>query len=70
MPDLFGLALNLGGLGLRGLTLLGPGLSLGVTGLELLASGLDNFNPDPSLESRQWGPGPILDPNGNCNCTQ
>jgi len=70
IPDLFGLALNLGGFGLRGLTLLGPGLSLGVTGLELLASGLDNFNPDPSLESRQWGPGPILDPNGNCNCTQ
>jgi hypothetical protein len=70
IPDLFGLALNLGGFGLRGLTLLGPGLNLGVTGLELLASGLDNFNPDPSLESRQWGPGPILDPNGNCNCTQ
>jgi len=70
IPDLFGLALNLGGFGLRGLTLLGPGLSLGVTGLELLASELNNFNPDPSLESRQWGPGPILDPNGNCNCTQ
>jgi hypothetical protein len=70
IPDLFGLALNLGGFGLRGLTLLGPGLSLGVTGLDLLASGLDNFNPDPSLESRQWGPGPILDPNGNCNCPQ
>jgi hypothetical protein len=70
IPDLFGLALDLGGFGLRGLTLLGPGLSLGVTGLDLLTSGLDNFNPDASLDSRQWGSGPILDPDGNCNCPQ
>jgi hypothetical protein len=69
-PDLFGLALDWGGFGLRGLTLLGPGLNLGMTGLDLLTSGLDDFNSDPSLDSRQWGPGPILDPSGNCNCPQ
>jgi hypothetical protein len=69
-PDLFGLALNLGGFGLRGLALMGPGSMLGVQGLELLGSSLDNFNPDAGLESRNWGPGPILDPYGNCNCPQ
>lgn len=69
-PDLFGLALNLGGFGLRGLALMGPGLMLGVQGLELLGSSLDNFNLDAGLESRNWGPGPILDPYGNCNCPQ
>jgi hypothetical protein len=69
-PDLFGLALDLGGFGLRGLALMGPGLMLGVQGLELLGSSLDNFNLDAGLESRNWGPGPILDPYGNCNCRQ
>jgi hypothetical protein len=69
-PDLFGLALDLGGFGLRGLTLMGPGLMLGVQGLELLGSSLNNFNLDAGLESRNWGPGPILDPYGNCNCQQ
>ena len=43
IPDLFGLALNLGGFGLRGLALLG--------------SGLASFSLDAGLESRQWGPG-------------
>ena len=43
IPDLFGLALNLGGFGLRGLALLGSSLA---------SSGLD-----AGLESRQWGAG-------------
>ena len=43
IPDLFGLALNLGGFGLRGLALLG--------------SSLASFSLDAGLESRQWGPG-------------
>ena len=43
ISDLFGLALNLSGLGLRGLALLG--------------SSLASFSLDAGLESRQWGPG-------------
>jgi hypothetical protein len=43
IPDLLGLALNLGGFGLRGLALLG--------------SSLASFSLDAGLESRQWGPG-------------
>ena len=43
IPDLFGLALNLGGFGLRGLALLG--------------SSLASFSLDAGLESRQRGPG-------------
>jgi hypothetical protein len=43
IPDLFGLALNLGGFGLRGLALLG--------------SSLASFSLNAGLESRQWGPG-------------
>jgi len=43
IPDLFGLALNLGSFGLRGLALLGS---------SLVSSSLD-----AGLESRQWGPG-------------
>jgi hypothetical protein len=43
IPDLFGLALNLGSFGLRGLA--------------LLASSLASFSLDAGLESRQWGPG-------------
>ena len=58
MPDLFGLALNLGGFGLRGLGLLGPGLSnFVVPALGLLGSGLASFSLDAGLESRQWEPG-------------
>jgi hypothetical protein len=56
---LFGLALNLGGFGLRGLQLLGPGLNgLGLNGLYLLGAGLNGVNLDAGLESRQWGAGP------------
>jgi hypothetical protein len=43
IPDLFGLVLNLGGFGLRGLALLG--------------SSLASSSLDAGLESRQWGPG-------------
>ncbi len=43
IPDLFGLALNLGGFGLRGLAFLG--------------SSLASSSLDAGLESRQWGPG-------------
>ena len=43
IPDLFGLVLNLGGFGLRGLALLG--------------STLASSSLDAGLESRQWGPG-------------
>jgi hypothetical protein len=43
LPDLFGLALNLGGFGLRGLALSG--------------SSLAGFSLDAGLESRPWGPG-------------
>jgi hypothetical protein len=71
LPDLFGLALNLGGLGLRGFSLLGPGLGgLGIQGLGLLSSALTAVPQDAGLESRDWGPGPILYPNGNCACQQ
>jgi len=76
VPDLFGLALNLGGFGLRGLGLLGASLGgfglpgLGLEGLGLLGSGFSGIGQDAGLESRQWGPGPILDPNGNCTCRQ
>ena len=59
VPDLFGLALNVGGFGLRG---------LGLEGLGLLGSGLSGIGQDAGLESRQRGPGPILYPNGNCAC--
>jgi hypothetical protein len=66
VPDLFGLALDFGVFGLRGLGMLGSGLNgLGVGGLNLLGSGLGNFNLDAGLESRQWGPGPILYPTEN-----
>jgi hypothetical protein len=66
VPDLFGLALDLGAFGLRSLGMLGSGLNgFGVGGLNLLGSGLAGFNLDAGLESRQWGPGPILYPTGN-----
>jgi hypothetical protein len=66
------LALDLGGFGLRGLTLLGsagpgglgvpalgllsPGLGLLGPGLNLLDSSLTGFNPNASLDSRQCRP--------------
>jgi hypothetical protein len=52
IPDLFGLALNLGGFGLRGLALLG--------------SSLASFSPDAGLESRQRGPGSQFYSAQNC----
>lgn len=56
-PDLFGLALDLGGFGLRGLSLLDTGLNaFGPLGLNLLGSALANSNTDPGMESPQWGP--------------
>jgi len=57
VPDLFGLALNLGGFGLRG---------LGLEGLGLLVPLLSGIGQDAGLESRQWGPGPILVSEWNC----
>jgi hypothetical protein len=71
IPDLFGLALNLGGFGLRGLALLGSGLGgFGVPALGLLGSGLGGFSLDAGLESRQWGPGPAFYSTGNLTCPQ
>jgi hypothetical protein len=71
VPDLFGLALNLGELGLRGFGLLGSGLGgFGLQGVGLLGSALNALPQDAGLESRDWGPGPIIYPNGNCVCSQ
>jgi hypothetical protein len=65
-PDLFGLALDLGGFGLRGLSLLGTGLNaFGPLGINLLGSALANSSPDPGMQSPQWGPGPAFYPTGN-----
>jgi hypothetical protein len=60
VPDLFGLALDFGA-GLDG---------FGVGGLNLLDSGLGDFNFHPGQDSRQWGPSLILYPTGNCASTQ
>jgi hypothetical protein len=58
IPDLFDLALDLGGFGLRGFGLLGPGLTgFGLRGLDLLGAGLGGFSPNAGLESQQWVPG-------------
>ena len=71
IPDLFGLALNLGGLGLRGFGLLGSGIGgFGLQGVGLLGSALNALPQDAGLESRDWGSGPIIYPNGNCACQQ
>ena len=71
IPDLFGLALNLGGFGLRGLGLLGPGLSnLVVPGLGLVGSGLTSFSLDAGLESRQGEPGSTFYAAQNLSCPQ
>jgi hypothetical protein len=68
-PDLFGLALDLGGFGLRSLSLLGTGLNaFGPLGLNLLGSTLANSNTDPGMEPPQWGPGPAFYPTGNLAC--
>jgi hypothetical protein len=68
-PDIFGLALDLGGFGLRGLSLAGAGLNaFGPLGLNLLGSALANSNTNPGLDSPPWGPGPALYPTGNLTC--
>jgi len=68
-PDLFGLALDLGGFGLRGLSLLGNGLNaFGPLGLNLLDSALADSSPDPGIDSLQWGPRPASCPIGNLTC--
>jgi hypothetical protein len=68
-PDIFGLALDLGGFGLRGLSLAGAGLNaFGPLGLNLLGSALANSNTNPGLDSPPWGPGPALYPTGNMTC--
>lgn len=68
-PDLFGLALDLGGFGLRGLNLLGTGLNaIGPLGLNLLGSALANSSTDPGMDSPQWGPGRAFYPTGNLAC--
>ena len=68
-PDLFGLALDLGGFGLRSLSLLGSGLNaFGPLGINLLGSALANSNSDLGMDSPQWGPGPAFYPTGNLAC--
>ena len=68
-PDLFGLALDLGGFGLRSLSLLGSGLNaFGPLGINLLGSALTNSNSDLGMDSPQWGPGPAFYPTGNLAC--
>jgi len=71
IPDLFGLALNLGGFGLRGLGLLGSSVSnFVVPGLGMLGSGSASFSLDAGLESRQWEPGPAFHSTPNLGCPQ
>jgi hypothetical protein len=86
VPDLFGLALNFGAFGLRGLGLLGTGLNaFGPASLELLGSavngfgagGLDSMGSDPGdfnvnagQDSLPWSPSPILQPAGSCTLPQ
>jgi hypothetical protein len=68
-PDLFGLALDLGGFSLRGLSLLGTRLNaFGPLGINLLDSALANSSPDPGVESPQCGPGPAFYSTGNLTC--
>lgn len=56
IPDLFGLALNLGSFGLRGLALLG--------------SSLGGFRLDAGLESQQWGAGSAFYSTQSLTCPQ
>jgi len=61
--------LDLGGFGLRGLSLLGPGLAgFGVSGLGLPGAGWAGLNLDAGLESRQWVSGPAFYPTENLAC--
>jgi hypothetical protein len=71
VPGLFGLALDLGGFGLRGLSLLDSGLTgFGLQSLDLLGSGLSGFSPDASLESRPGATGSAFSPTENLTCPQ
>jgi hypothetical protein len=71
VPGLFGLALDLGGFGLRDLSLLGSGLTgIGLQSLDLLGSGLGGFSPDASLESRPGATGLAFSPSENLTCNQ
>jgi hypothetical protein len=71
VPGLFGLALDLGGFGLRGLSLLGSGLTgFGLQSLDLLGSGSGGFSPDASLESRRGATGSGFFPTENLTCPQ
>lgn len=72
IPDLFGLALNLGGFGLRGLTSLGSAglVGFGVPGLGLLGTSLAGVALDAGLESRPWGPDAPFYSAQNLTCPQ
>jgi hypothetical protein len=71
VPNLFGLALDFGGFGLRGLSLLDSGLTgFGLQSLDLLGSGLGGFSPDAGRESRPGGTGSAFYPTGNLTCPQ
>jgi hypothetical protein len=71
VPGLFGLALDLGGFGLRGLSLLGSGLTgFGLQNLDLLGSGWGGFSPDARLESRPGATGSTFSPTENLTCSQ
>jgi len=76
VPDLFGMALNFGAFGLRGLGLLGTGLNafgpaslgllgsalngFGAGGLDSTSSGPGDFNVNAGQDSLPWGPSPDL----------
>jgi hypothetical protein len=71
VPGLFGLALDLGGFGLRGLSFLGSGLTgFGLQSLDLLGSGSGGFSSDVGLESRPGATGSTLCPIENLTCPQ
>jgi hypothetical protein len=70
-PNIFGLALEWGGFGLRGLSLLGSGLTgFGLQNLDLPGSGLGCFSLDAGLQSRPGGIGSALYPPENLTCPQ
>jgi hypothetical protein len=74
VPDLFGLALDLGNLAIAGAELFGPGLTaFGLRGVGFLGWGLLNsvsgdFSSDASQQSPNFGSCPIMDPAGNWAC--
>jgi hypothetical protein len=86
VPNLFGLALDFGAFGLRGLGLLGTGLNaFGPSGLGLLDTGLNgfdagglnstgsdpgDFNVNAGQDSLPWAPSPILYSAPSCSLPQ